>query len=135
MWLRFLLVSFLNIVMGLFAIIVVLTYAIPEGLPSVAYRLISWVVAFILTLLFTFWAFHKHIPQQKDAIVLTAFHVVLFLLVYGAYGSTFLDRGTAAIFSLDFIVQLLVEVLAIQLIAYRMRRTKLQSMLGEGRML
>lgn len=135
MWLRSLTLSFLNVILTLFVIVALLAYVVPDSAPSIALRLISWSVAFIVTIICTFWVFHKRVPQKNDAILLVAFHALGFFIVYGSYGTAFLDRGAASLISLDFIVQLGLEIAAILFVAYRLRRGKLQSMLGEGRML
>ena len=135
MWFRYLRISLLNVLMSLLALVLLLAYVIPHTLPAVAYQLIGWVIAFLVALAFSYWAFSKKIPERKDAIVLTAFHVFSFLLIYCAYGFVFSDHGVGVIFTIDFVVQLALEILAIFLVAYQLRRTKLRSMLGEGRML
>ncbi|MEO5927505.1 MAG: hypothetical protein ABIO72_02265 [Patescibacteria group bacterium] len=135
MWFRYLAFSFLNIVLELFGLVLFLAYVVPDSIPAWGYRLIGWVISFIFAVVFAYWAFAKKIPEKKDAILLVAFHVTMFLFVYSAYGMLFSDHGAGVIFTVDFMVQLGLEVLAIMLVSYRLRRSKLQSMLGEGRVL
>jgi apolipoprotein N-acyltransferase len=135
MWFRYLTLSFLNTILALFALLGLLTFVVPASVPGIVFRLVGWVIGFIFSLGFSYWIFHTKVPTQKDTILLAVFHVVAFMLVYSAYGVLFSDFGASVVFTLDFMVQLGLELLAILLMSYRIRRTKLQSMLGEGRVL
>jgi hypothetical protein len=99
------------------------------------YRLVGWVIGFLFAAVFSYWVFLKKVPEKKDTILLVVFHVFLFLLLYSAYGLLFSIQGPSVVFTFDFMVQLALELLAILIVSYRVRRGRLQSMLGEGRVL
>ncbi|MFA5936155.1 MAG: hypothetical protein WC787_04885 [Patescibacteria group bacterium] len=135
MWLRYLVISFLNLVMGLLTLVILLAYILPTDSPSLLLQAVGWMIGFAFAFIFSHWAFSKKIPDRKDALMLVVFHIAFFLLIYALYGILISDRGVGVIVSLELVIQLVLEVIAILLAAYHLRRRKLQSMLGEGRMI
>lgn len=133
MWLRYLLVTLLNILSGLFVLILLFAFLLPQNLPSMVMQLVGWGAGFLLALIWSHVAFSKKIPERRDTIQLVVFHVSLFLLLYASYGVLLSDRGAAVIVSVELVIQLIVEAAAICFTAFHLRRRKLQSILGEGR--
>jgi hypothetical protein len=135
MWLRYLSFSFLNILAEFFAIVLILAFVLPQTTPALVLQIVGWLIGVLCTILFSFLAFMKKNPDRRDAILLIVFHLSFFVLVYAGYGFLLSDRGAGIIVAPEFVVQMILEVLAVCLVAFHRRRRNLQSMLGEGRML
>jgi hypothetical protein len=135
MWIRYAFVSFLNLCAELFLQVLLLAFIVPATLPTFAFTAIGWVVGVLITAVFTHWVFSKKVAERRDVIMLSVFHAIIFLAIYAGYGTLFSDRGALVAVSPEILAQLVLEVLIICLVAYHSRRRRLQSVLGEGRMM
>jgi hypothetical protein len=135
MWHRYLAISIFNIFAEFFVLVVILAFVLPQTTPSIVMQIVGWAIGVLVTVGCTFVALVHRTPERRDAIMLVAFHVACFILVYAGYGFLLSDAGAAVIVSPEIVVQLILESCAICLVAFHLRRRALQSMLGEGRVL
>lgn len=132
MWFRFLAISALNFAVTLASIFGLVLYILPEKTPLVLLNFANWVLAFLVTSLFSRWAFSKRLPTHQDSVLLVVFHLIVYLTGYLTYGLLLSDRGPLVVVSPEIVVQLVCEVAAIIVAAYHIRRRRLRSVLGEG---
>lgn len=132
MWFRFLVLSFLNVVAVAASVIVIAGFVFPSSWPAWMLMICIWIVAFLMAFFFANWALSTRLPNGQDTLHLVAMHLFAFVTLYLAYGTFISDRGPWVIASPELLAQLAIEIAAVFLSSYRMRRQKIKAVLGEG---
>lgn len=110
-----------------------LMFVLPDSLPTFLLTGLVWMTFFILTLVFSTWAFSNGLPSRRDSFALAGIHLIVIIIMYFALGLFMFDQGPGIIFESELLFQFGLQITAIFLAAYRIRRQKLKSVLGEGR--
>lgn len=131
MWFRFLVISFLKWV-TMFGAILALASLLPDVLSGWPLMILTWIMAFILAFLFATWAFSKRMPDRRDTLLLIAIWSLIFFTGFFVYGLIFSVRGAMVMFSIELLIQLALEIIAIFFASYSIRRRRIASLLGEG---
>ncbi len=132
MWFRFFVISVLNFVASVAAILASVLYILPSTTPLLLLSAVNWLLAFLITCLFCRWAFSQRLPTRQDALLLVIVHLVIFVTGYLTYGIFMSDRGPWVIVAPEVLIQFGCEIAAIMLVAYHVRRRRLRTVLGEG---
>ncbi|MFH1078280.1 MAG: hypothetical protein V1745_03315 [Patescibacteria group bacterium] len=131
MWFRFFLISFFKFLASMATIVVVIKI-LPDATPSVVILLLSWTIAFILAFVFASWALGTRLPIRKDIIMLVTIWLAIFATGFLTYGILLSVRGPRIIVSYEILVQLALEMGAMFLAVYSIRRRRFAAVLGEG---
>lgn len=131
MWFRFLVISFLKWVV-VFAAIVVLSSIVPNVLNGWLLTVLVWIMATVLAFVFAHWALSTRLPDRKDTLLLAAIWILIYVTGFLVYGMMFSTRGPGVLVSVEFLVQLALELAAVFFAAYSSKRRRIASVLGEG---
>jgi hypothetical protein len=85
---------------------------------------------FVLAFVFAMLAFGKRAPKRKDTLMLIAIWMLVTVCGFLLYGLVLSPRGVKAAVAPEILVQFVLEVLAIYLAAFRLRRQSVESILG-----
>jgi len=133
MWFRAFLISCLNIVATMVAIVLLLSFVIPAWLPMIVRNLFSWTMAVIVGWICAHWIFAKKMPTDPDILTVCIVHAIVFCLAYLAYGIfLFPQQGPRILLSVELLVQVALECAIILIEGYRLKRRRLQAAFGEG---
>lgn len=130
MFLRFLIVSFIKFVASMLAIYILYSYVIPSSFSGVLAFIPTWLVMFVLAFVFALLAFGKKAPKRQDMLMLIAIWMTVTICGFLLYGLLLSPRGVRASVAPEILVQFVLEVLAIYLAAFRLRRQSVESILG-----
>lgn len=114
------------------SILLMLMFVVPDWLSSLLTAISVWTIGFLVAFLFAQWAFAKRMPTKGDVILLASLHLFVAVLFYAIYGIFVSENGVLILFTPDFSIEIILEILAILLSAYRIKRLRMKSVLGEG---
>ena len=85
-----------------------------------------WIMQFVVAFLFGSWAFSKSVPDLKAALIFLWIWLPVNLGVDGLYLSVAGVWSKDFVLPIDLIIQTLLEIFAILLASYKIRRAKLK---------
>ncbi|MBU0540094.1 hypothetical protein KKF59_02705 [Patescibacteria group bacterium] len=132
MWFRYLIISFLRFLAGFVGIVVLYRYLIPVGASVVLVTGSAWLLAFILAFVFAVWCLGGKVPEKRSMFLLFGIWLAVNVSGYALYGMLFSTKGAAAIVAPEMLVQWALEIAAIYLAVYRLKRRSVAAILGEG---
>ncbi len=132
MWLRFAAISSLKWIANILAIILLSTYVIPGSWSGYVRAIPLWFLSFVVAFVFAEWALYWVHPGRLEIIRLLSAWLVLSLSYQVLYGYISLGNVYSVIYSFDIYAQFILEVCAVLLAAYALRRHKILSLLDEG---
>lgn len=132
LFLRYLGISLLTQLALWISFVMLLRFILPDKTPVLIMSFGIWITAFIISLFFASWAFSSKLPGWRDSLALLLMRLLLSMSFWLSYGLIISVRGPWVLISPEILIQIAVECLAIPLAAYRIRRRKIRSALGEG---
>lgn len=132
MYLRSLCIAILHWLISFFAIALMLGFILPSNASGWMLNVPAWILAFLLSALFASWAFSPYLPEPREIFFVIVLWFLVLVTGYLGYGILFSLRGPLLIFEWEFFVQIILQLVAVWLAGFRLRRRKLKEVLGEG---
>jgi hypothetical protein len=132
MYLRSLCIAILHWLTSFFAIAVMLGFIFPQNASGWALNVPAWILAFLLSALFASWTFSPYLPGRREIFCVMIVWFLVLVTGYLGYGILFSLRGPFLIFEWEFLIQIALQLSAVWLAGFRLRRRKLKEVLGEG---
>ncbi|MFZ2804284.1 MAG: hypothetical protein WA001_03600 [Patescibacteria group bacterium] len=131
-WLRYLGIAFLDWVVTYVITGLVVHFIVPPTWTGYALSLVVWLIAFGVTFAFAEWAFRSRLPGKREMGVMLGIWMVVTVSLFILFFWYFLGTIGPFIYSVDSYVQLLLDIVAILLAGYLIRRRKIKEAFGEG---
>lgn len=112
--------------------VVLYRFLIPVNASVVVVTGSAWLLAFILAFVFAVWCLGGKVPERRSVFLLISIWLAVNVSGYALYGILFSFRGAAAIVAPEILVQWVLEIAAIYLAVYRLKRRSVAAILGEG---
>ena len=93
---------------------------------------IGWVVSGLIAMLFSYWAFHRQLPTDRQLAVFIAFWVVITFVLDAILGFLAYPSFTYMVIHYEYAAQILFEIFGILLMARVMRRHRAYHEAVEG---
>ena len=132
MWLRFISISALKWVVMNCVIVLVSLYLIPRTWHGYAIIIPMWLITFACAFGFATWALSKRLPSWRDLGWLVVIWLVVSLILQNVYEQLLFGYALWFLRSLDLLLGFVIEILAIVLAFYFVRRNKIKASLPKG---
>ncbi len=132
MWFRFVTIISLKWSANILAVILLSTHVIPSAWSGYVRAIPLWFVSFVVAWIFSEWALRRVQPGRQEVALLLILWLMLSLSYQLLYGYISLGNVYSVINSLEMYIQFVLEICAVLLAAYAVRRRKVLSALGEG---
>lgn len=131
MFLRFLIISVLRFITNILVIYVLYSFLLPSQMGETARLILTWLVLFITAFVFATWALAKKIPTRQQVLMLIAIWLAVSVSIFLIYGIFRSPRGAKVLIAPEILFQFVLEIGAILLAAFILKRRALKSELGE----
>lgn len=132
MWLKYLIISFLRFLAGFIGLIMLYRFVIPIGSSVILVTGAAWLLAFLLAFIFAVWGLGDKAPDRQVVFLFIGIWLAVNVSGHALYGIFLSSRGISAIVAPEILAQWILEVAAIYLAVYRLKRRSVAAILGEG---
>lgn len=132
MWLRAFFISALKWLAYIAASSVMLRFVLPGGWRGYALSIPLWILAFVIALVFAEWLFGARSADRRDTAIAIGVWMAVTIVAQAVFTVFMIGDIYVFLNSYDTYVQLLLEALAVLLVARWMRAKRFQAALGEG---
>ncbi|MBU1032745.1 MAG: hypothetical protein ABII13_04700 [Patescibacteria group bacterium] len=124
--LRFLGITFIKFIVTTFGLFTLYALILPDVIPGWGINIITWIITFALAYLFAYWAVFNIKPNRKDTLLLVFIWLLVTVTGFLLYGILYSVQGPWLLVRPEILVQLVLEVLAILMVAYQVRHKKVE---------
>lgn len=126
--------SFLKFFATFYALFAVYQYVLPDWVAGNLLSVVTWFFMFLMCYGFATWALHPYAPSDRDMATLAIVWLAVTVLLLLWYGMFLSFRGSGILVEREIVIQLIVEIAAIILAGFMMRRRRLKRQFAEKEM-